>query len=83
LRGRLEAFCRRDLYDMNLLALFVDATYESVRPSGPKDGVLVARGFAEEGERVLLAVMRGIATRTTIGRSSPAIWSPAGSARRC
>src|SRR4051794_9185323 len=31
-----------------------------VRPSGPKEGVLVAWGFTEAGERVLLAVMLGM-----------------------
>jgi putative transposase len=32
----------------------------SVRPDGPKEGVLVAWGFTEQGERVLLAVMLGM-----------------------
>jgi transposase-like protein len=32
----------------------------SVRPGGPKEGVLVAWGFTEDGERVLLAVMLGM-----------------------
>ena len=31
-----------------------------VRPDGPKEGVLVAWGFTEDGERVLLAVMLGM-----------------------
>jgi putative transposase len=53
-------FQRRDLYDIQLAALFVDAIFLSVRPDGPKEGVLVARGFTEEGERVLLAVMPGM-----------------------
>jgi transposase-like protein len=42
LRERYEAFKRRDLYDLNLVALFLDATYLAVRPDGPKEGVLVA-----------------------------------------
>src|SRR2546430_12307660 len=37
LRERYEAFKRRDLYGVNLVALFLDATYVSVRRSGPKD----------------------------------------------
>jgi putative transposase len=41
-------------------ALLLDAVVLSVRPDGPKDGVLVAWGFAEEGERALLAVMLGM-----------------------
>src|SRR4026209_2247680 len=60
LRGRYEAFKRRSLYDTRLVALFLDATFISVRPSGPKEGVLVAWGFTEDGERVLLAVMLGM-----------------------
>jgi len=60
LKDRFEAFKRRDLYGVNLVALFLDATYISVRPSGPKEGVLVAWGFTDEGERVLLSVMLGM-----------------------
>jgi putative transposase len=60
LRERFEAFRRRDLYDIALAALFLDATFLSVRPDGPKEGVLVAWGFTEDGERVLLAVMLGM-----------------------
>jgi putative transposase len=60
LRDRFEQFKRRSLYDIRLVALFLDATFISVRPSGPKEGVLVAWGFTEDGERVLLAVMLGM-----------------------
>ena len=60
LRERFEQFKRRSLYDVRLVALFVDATFISVRPSGPKEGVLVAWGFTDEGERVLLSVMLGM-----------------------
>src|SRR5439155_2989683 len=60
LRERFEAFQRRDLYDIDLAALFVDATFLAVRPDGPKEGVLVAWGFTEAGERVLLSVMLGM-----------------------
>ena len=60
LKERFEAFKRRSLYDINLVALFLDATFISVRPSGPKEGVLVAWGFTEAGERVLLAVTLGM-----------------------
>jgi len=60
LRERFERFKRRDLYNLNLVALFLDATYLAVRPDGPKEGVLVAWGFTEAGERVLLAVMLGM-----------------------
>jgi putative transposase len=60
LKDRFEAFKRRDLYEIRLVALFLDATFISVRPSGPKEGVLVAWGFTEAGERVLLSVMLGM-----------------------
>jgi putative transposase len=60
LRERFERFKRRDLYDVQLVALFLDAVFLSVRPNGPKEGVLVAWGFSEQGERVLLQVMLGM-----------------------
>ena len=60
LRERFEAFKRRDLYVVQVAALFLDAVFLSVRPDGPKEGVLVAWGFTEQGERVLLAVMLGM-----------------------
>src|SRR6059036_3766436 len=60
LRERFEQFRRRDLYDIQLAALFVDAVFLSVRPDGPKEGVLVAWGFTEAGERVLLSVLLGM-----------------------
>jgi putative transposase len=60
LRERFEQFKRRDLYDIRLAALFLDAVFLSVRPERPKEGVLVARGFTADGERVLLSVMLGM-----------------------
>jgi putative transposase len=60
LRERFEAFKRRDLYDIKVAALFLDAVFLPVRPEGPKEGVLVAWGFTEQGERVLLSVMLGM-----------------------
>jgi putative transposase len=60
LRERFEQFKRRDLYDVQVAALFLDAIFLSVRPDGPKEGVLVAWGFTEDGERVLLSVMLGM-----------------------
>jgi hypothetical protein len=32
LHERVEAFCRRDLYEIKLVVLFLDAIYLSVRP---------------------------------------------------
>ena len=43
-----------------MAALFLDAVFLPVRPNGPKEGVLVAWGFTEQGERVLLSVMLGM-----------------------
>ena len=60
LRDRFGQFKRRDLYGIRLVALFLDATFLAVRPDGPKEGVLIAWGFTEEGERVLLCVMLGM-----------------------
>jgi putative transposase len=60
LRDRYEQFKRRDLYEIRLVALFLDATFIAVRPDGPKQGVLVAWGVSEEGERVLLSVTLGM-----------------------
>jgi transposase-like protein len=47
LRERFEQFKRRDLYEVQLAALFLDAVFLSVRPDGPKEGVLVAWGFTD------------------------------------
>ena len=60
LRDRFAAFQRRDLYDIHVAALFLDAVFLSVRADGPKEGVLVGWGFTEDGERVLLSVMLGM-----------------------
>jgi transposase-like protein len=60
LRERFAAFQRRDLYDIQLAALFLDATFLAVRRDGPKEGVLVAWGFTQAGDRVLLTVMLGM-----------------------
>jgi putative transposase len=60
LRERFAAFQRRDLYDIQLAALFLDATFLAVRRDGPKEGVLAAVGFTQDGQRVLLAVMLGM-----------------------
>src|SRR5450755_4430437 len=48
LHERFEAFCRRSLYDVNLVVLFLDAIYLPVRPSGPKEGVICAWGDHRE-----------------------------------
>ncbi len=59
LRARYTAFCARSLADVELLALFLDAIYLPTRPSGEKEGVLVAWGYTTQGKRVLVAVRLG------------------------
>lgn len=59
LRDRYRAFCARSLEGIELLALFLDAVYLPTRPSGAKEGVLVAWGYDLDGKRVLLAVCLG------------------------
>jgi putative transposase len=59
LHERLEAFCRRSLYDINLVVLLLDAIYLPVCPSGPKEGVICARGIDEDGHRELVSVRLG------------------------
>jgi putative transposase len=60
LHERFEAFCRRSLYDINLVVLFLDAIYLPVRPSGPKEGVICAWGITENGDRALVSVRLGM-----------------------
>ena len=60
LHERFEAFKRRDLYEVKLVVLFLDAIFLPVRPTGPKEGVMCAWGFTEDGERVLVAVRLGM-----------------------
>ena len=63
LRDRYRAFRARSLAEVKLLVLFLDAIYLPTRPSGAKEGVLVAWGYTEEGERVLLDVCLGLRER--------------------
>lgn len=59
LRARYAAFRARSLAKVDLLVLFLDAIYLPTRPSGAKEGVLVAWGYTQSGERVLLDVCLG------------------------
>lgn len=59
LRDRYQAFRARSLEGIELIALFLDATYLATRPSGAKEGVLVAWGYDREGKRELLDVCLG------------------------
>ncbi len=59
LRAGYTAFCARSLAEVELLALFLDAIYLPTRPSGDKEGVLVAWGYTTLGKRVLVGVQLG------------------------
>jgi len=59
LRARYKTFCARSLADVELLTLYLDAIYLPTRPSGDKEGVLVAWGYTTQGKRVLVAVRLG------------------------
>jgi transposase-like protein len=72
LRERFQAFQRRDLYGIALATLFLDAIYLPARPQGPKEGVLVAWGFTETGERALVGVCLGMRESRRTGWSSGA-----------
>jgi putative transposase len=55
-----KTFCERDLSGFEVVYLFLDAVYESMRfYRGPKEGLLVAWGITREGHRVLLHLMLG------------------------
>lgn len=59
LRARYRAFRAKSLADVQLFVLLLDAIYLPTRPSGAKEGVLVAWGYTLDGERVLLDVTLG------------------------
>jgi hypothetical protein len=86
LRERYEAFKRRDLYEIRVVALFLDATFIAARHDGPKEGVLVAWGFTEAGERVLLSVtlgMRESSVGAPLTANAAAFTAPATSTPSC
>jgi transposase-like protein len=51
-----RAFCERDLSEIEVEYLFLDAVYESLRRYGAKEGVLAAWCITTEGRKVLLAL---------------------------
>jgi putative transposase len=54
-----RAFCERDLSEIEVEYLFLDAVYESLRRYGAKEGVLAAWCITAEGRKVLLALTVG------------------------
>ena len=59
LRARYRAAQARRLAPVELLVLFLAAVYLPTRPSGAKEGVLVAWGYTLAGQRVLVSVRLG------------------------
>jgi transposase-like protein len=60
LHERFEAFKRRDLFEVKLVVLFLDAIYLPVRRSGPNESVICAWGITETGARALVSVRLGM-----------------------
>jgi putative transposase len=60
LKDRYRAFRERELSQVVLVALFLDAIYLPVRPMGRKEGVLCAWGIDKGGKRVLIDVCLGM-----------------------
>src|SRR5215210_2188174 len=54
-----RAFCERDLSEIKVEYLFLDAVYESLRRYGAKEGVLAAWCITKEGRKVLLHLAVG------------------------
>jgi len=55
-----EAFCQRDLSALEVIYLFVDGVYESLRrQGGPKEALLCAWGICADGRRVPLHLALG------------------------
>lgn len=52
-------FCERDLSQIEVEYLFVDAVYESLRRYGAKEGILCAWAITTEGRKVLLHLAVG------------------------
>ena len=54
-----RAFCERDLSEIEVEYLFLDAVYESLRRYGAKEGVLAAWCITTDGRKVLLHLTVG------------------------
>src|SRR5262249_41450834 len=57
--GAIPGVPRHGLGEVKLLVLSCDAIYLPTRPSGAKEGVLVAWGYDGTGQRVLLDLVLG------------------------
>jgi transposase-like protein len=63
-----QAFCTRDLSDIAVEYLFVDAVFESLRRHGAKEALLVAWGISTDGRKHLLHLQVG-------NKESEACWT--------
>jgi Transposase, Mutator family len=68
LRERFEQFKRRDLYDVQVAALFLDAVFLAVRPDGPRRACWSPGALP----RTASACCWGCASRTRTGSRSAA-----------
>jgi putative transposase len=66
--GDYEAFCARDLSEIEVEYLFLDAIFESLRAQGAKEALLVAWGIASDGHKHLLHLAVG-------NKESEACWT--------
>jgi transposase-like protein len=73
LRDRYTAFCNKSLAGLNVMALFLDAIYLPTRPSGQKEGVLVAWGIRPRVNAYFWPCVSVSVSRTRIGWTSDAI----------
>ena len=54
-----QAFCHRDLSDIDVQYLFLDSIYESLRRYGAKEGILAAWCITSDGRKLLLHLAVG------------------------
>jgi len=73
LRDRYTAFCNKSLADLTVMALFLDAIYLPTRPSGQKEGVLVAWATPPKANACCWQYVWVSASHTKIGWISVAI----------
>ena len=70
LRERFEQFGRRDLYQVRLVALFLDAIFLNVRSKGPRRACFAPGALARGASASSLGSAWGCASRTRTGSAS-------------
>jgi transposase-like protein len=63
-----QAFASRDLAEFKVLYLFIDGIAERLHLGQPREAVLAAWGFTDEGKKVLLGLAPGTKEDTASGR---------------